>query len=102
MGISQWPVAERPRGKLLSKGATALSDAELLAIFLRIGVQGKSAVDLARNLLDEFGSLRALLAADLPSFCDRKGSVKPSTYNYKRRWRWAGAICSKRSAVWMY
>ena len=73
MGISQWPVAERPREKLLSKGATALSDAELLAIFLRIGVQGKSAVDLARDLLDEFGSLRALLAADLPSFCDLKG-----------------------------
>ena len=51
MTIKDWPAAERPREKLLEQGAGALSDAELLAIFLRVGVVGKSAVDLARDLL---------------------------------------------------
>ena len=55
MGIKDWPAAERPREKLLQRGAPALSDAELLAIFLRTGVSGKSAVDLARELLNRFG-----------------------------------------------
>ena len=63
MSIRDWPVAERPREKLLQRGAMALSDAELLAIFLRTGVSGKSAVDLARHLLGQFGSLRTLLEA---------------------------------------
>lgn len=63
MAITDWPADERPREKLLAKGAQALSDAELLAIFLRIGVRGKSAVDLARDLLNRFGSLRAIFAA---------------------------------------
>ena len=69
MSIRDWPAAERPREKLLEHGSSSLSDAELLAIFLRTGVSGKSAVDLARHLLNEFGSLRALLEADLSSFC---------------------------------
>src|SRR5690554_7639232 len=56
MPITDWPAAERPREKLLSQGAGALSDAELLAIFLRTGVPGCSAVDLARQLLSSFGS----------------------------------------------
>ena len=73
MSIRNWPAAERPREKLLQKGANALTDAELLAIFLRIGVQGKSAVDLARDLLDEFGSLQALLNADEARFCQSHG-----------------------------
>ena len=51
MAITDWPAAERPREKLIELGAEALSDAELLAIFLRVGVTGKSAVDLARDLL---------------------------------------------------
>lgn len=51
MGIRQWPADERPREKLLARGAEALSDAELLAIFLRTGVAGRTAVDLARGLL---------------------------------------------------
>ena len=67
MAISDWPVSERPRERLLDRGAESLSDSELLAIFLRIGVKGKSAVDLARDLLKEFGSLRELMAADLSS-----------------------------------
>ncbi|MDP1007598.1 UPF0758 domain-containing protein, partial [Klebsiella pneumoniae] len=53
--IRDWPAAERPREKLLEWGATSLSDAELLAIFLRTGVTGRSAVDLARHLLAQFG-----------------------------------------------
>ncbi len=69
MSIANWPASERPREKLLEKGAASLSDAELLAIFLRTGVQGKSAVDLARELLDRFGSLRALLESDQQTFC---------------------------------
>lgn len=73
MRILDWPAAERPREKLLERGATSLSDAELLAIFLRTGVAGCSAVDLARRLLVEFGSLRSLLEADLETFCLHRG-----------------------------
>lgn len=73
MAICDWPADERPREKLLNQGAAALSDAELLAIFLRTGVVGKSAVDLARELLSEFGSLRALLQASQPAFCQGPG-----------------------------
>ena len=63
MAITDWPAAERPREKLVELGAEALSDAELLAIFLRVGVTGKSAVDLARDLLTQFGSLNGIFAA---------------------------------------
>ncbi|HEY1077481.1 MAG TPA: DNA repair protein RadC [Fontimonas sp.] len=73
MAITDWPLAERPREKLLAQGPAALSDAELLAIFLRTGVQGVTAVDLARELIQRFGSLRALLAADRGSFCAARG-----------------------------
>ncbi|TXH04634.1 MAG: JAB domain-containing protein [Nevskiaceae bacterium] len=73
MPITDWPEDERPREKLLARGAAALSDAELLAIFLRTGVAGKSAVDLARELLAHFGSLRALLKASQEAFCAEKG-----------------------------
>lgn len=73
MAINHWPVGERPREKLLQRGAAALSDAELLAIFLRTGLPGKSAVDLARELLAEFGGLGALLAATQRDFCRGPG-----------------------------
>jgi DNA repair protein RadC len=73
MAIKDWPDDERPREKLLRRGAAALTDAELLAIFLRTGVRGKSAVDMARDLLNEFGSLRALLDADQLRFCQSNG-----------------------------
>ncbi|MCX2896543.1 RadC family protein [Pseudomonas mandelii] len=73
MSIRDWPVAERPREKLLELGSASLSDAELLAIFLRTGAAGKSAVDLARHLLSKFGSLRALLEADQPTFSGELG-----------------------------
>lgn len=69
MAIVDWPTNERPREKLLSLGSHRLSDAELLAIFLRTGRRGHSAVDLARQLLSEFGSLNALCAADRRRVC---------------------------------
>lgn len=73
MAINHWPQKERPREKLLAHGAHNLSDAELLAIFLRVGVKGKSAVDLARDLLTEFGGLRALLDTSQHRFCKYHG-----------------------------
>jgi len=69
MSITDWPEAERPREKLLLQGAQVLSDAELLAIFLRVGCAGKSAVDLARELLINFGGLRPLLESSQEEFC---------------------------------
>jgi DNA repair protein RadC len=71
--IRDWPVSERPREKLLARGPAALSDAELLAIFLRTGVNGKTAVDLARELLQAWGGLRPLLEADQKRFCAMHG-----------------------------
>src|SRR3990172_7706328 len=73
MPITDWPDHERPRERLLQNGAGTLSDAELLAIFLRTGVRGKTAVDLARDLLQNFGGLRALLNADYKEFCQGHG-----------------------------
>ena len=69
MSINEWPEDERPRERLLKQGAAALSDAELVAIFLRVGVKGKSAVDLARDLVVEFGSLNGLFAASEVDLC---------------------------------
>jgi len=76
MAITDWPMEERPREKLLLKGAASLSDAELLAIFLRTGMPGLSAVDISRRLLTEFGSLRMLLNASEVEFCSHKGLGK--------------------------
>lgn len=73
MAITDWPLDERPREKLLARGAHSLSDAELLAIFLRTGIPGKTAVDLARELLTEYGGLRPLLKADKSRFCQSPG-----------------------------
>lgn len=71
--IKHWPEQERPREKLLSQGAEHLSDAELLAIFLRTGIRGKTAIDLARDMLSHFGTLRGLLNAEHNEFCQLKG-----------------------------
>src|SRR5207244_1580861 len=65
MAITDWPLAERPRERLLANGAAALSDAELLAVVLRTGVRGKSAVDLARDLLHQFHGVSGLLSDPL-------------------------------------
>ena len=73
MSIRDWPDQERPREKLLERGADALSDAELLAIFLRTGTRGQSAVDMARDLIKQYGDLRHLFDADLATFCQTPG-----------------------------
>jgi len=73
MSIKDWPSQERPRERLLKQGAKSLSDAELLAIFLRTGTRNISAVDLARQLLQQFGSLSTLLKASQSEFCAAMG-----------------------------
>jgi len=92
MAIRDWPAAERPRERLAQQGAAALSDAELLAIFLRVGVRGKSAVDLARELLSSFGGdLAALAAAStrdlarLPGIGPAKAAQLAATLELARR-----------------
>src|SRR3984957_11019618 len=73
MAIKDWLPGERPREKLLEKGAAALSDAELLAILLRTGTAGRSALQVARDVLESFGSLRKLMAADRQRLCAERG-----------------------------
>ena len=72
-GIAKWPEDERPRERLLSRGPHALTDAELLAILLRIGVQGKNAIELGRELLERFGSVQGMTAAPLSAWEGIKG-----------------------------
>ena len=74
MSINQWPDTERPREKLLLSGARSLSDAELLAIFLGTGVQGRSAVGLGRTLLNRFGSINGLISAPFREFRQTRGA----------------------------
>jgi len=91
MAITDWPALERPREKLLKLGPASLSDAELLAIFLRTGVRGRSAVDLARDLLNRCGGLGALCAAKradlagLPGLGDAKFSQLQAVLEMARR-----------------
>ena len=73
MRISEWPEYERPRERLLKHGAAALSESELLAIFLRTGSAGKNAVELGRDLVARFGSLHRLFAATLEEFATIEG-----------------------------
>jgi DNA repair protein RadC len=73
MAINDWPEGERPREKLLTKGANALSEAELLAIILHTGARGKSAVDLGRELLQQCGSLSALFGSNLEALLHIQG-----------------------------
>ncbi|MFL9926175.1 DNA repair protein RadC [Herbaspirillum lusitanum] len=79
MAITDWPEDQRPRERLIKQGPQALSDAELLAVFLRVGVAGKSAVDLARDMVAHFGSLTAMFAARLPEFSAMHG-LGPAKY----------------------
>lgn len=97
MAISDWPASERPRERLLAQGAQALSDAELLAIYLRVGVRGKSAVDLARDLLSRFdGQLPALVAASpgelagVPGIGTAKAAQLKASFELARR-----ALCQE-------
>jgi DNA repair protein RadC len=79
MAISDWPVLSRPRERLLASGAKSLSDSELLAVLLRAGVRGQSALDLAHTLIARFGSLARVLSADREAFCAMHG-LGPARY----------------------
>ena len=79
MAIKEWPIAERPREKLLNQGAGALSDAELLAVFIRCGTRGRTALDIGRELLSEFGGLRQVLTAKREHLC-AFGGLGPARY----------------------
>jgi DNA repair protein RadC len=79
MSIRDWPKNERPREKLIERGAQALSEAELLAVLLGSGVRGRSAVELCRELLIEFGSLRALFSCERSRFLNHHG-LGPTRY----------------------
>ena len=79
MRIKDWPAAERPREKLLERGARSLSDAELLSILIRTGSPGRTAVDLSRHMLNAFGGLRHLLEAPRARLCGLPG-VGEATY----------------------
>ena len=93
MGIKDWPQGEGPREKLLLKGAGHLSDAELLAVILRNGLAGQNAVDLARNMIHQFGGLRSLLSEPKRQVCKLAG-VGPVKYAQLQ----AAAEISKRIA----
>ena len=79
MAIRDWPQGERPREKLLEQGSSSLTEAELLAVLLRTGAKGRSAVDVARGLLSQFGSLRGLLTAERELACAAAG-LGPARY----------------------
>lgn len=79
MAITDWPEEQRPRERLIRHGAAILSDAELLAVFLRVGVTGKSAVDLGRDMVAHFGSLNRLFSATLNDFSKING-LGPAKY----------------------
>jgi DNA repair protein RadC len=79
MAIKHWPATDRPREKLLEHGAKSLTDTELIAIFLQTGIRGKTALDLARDLLAAFGGLKQLLSATQREFLAQKG-LGPAKY----------------------
>lgn len=79
MAIKDWPEGEGPRDKLLREGVSQLSDAELLAVLLRNGLPGQSAVSLARTMIGHFGGLRALMTANQSEMCVI-GGVGPVKY----------------------
>ena len=79
MAIKDWPAQQRPRERLIGEGPAALSDPELLALFLRVGVKGRSAVELGRDLLQQFGSIQGLFGASLNQFSAVHG-MGPAKY----------------------
>lgn len=94
MTIKAWPEGEGPRDKLLSKGVSSLSDAELVAVLLRNGLAGFNAVELARNMITEFGGLRALFSASQSQVCKMPG-MGPVKYTQLQ----AAAEISRRIAA---
>jgi DNA repair protein RadC len=100
MAICDWPEGERPRERLLAHGPAALSDAELLAIYLRVGVRGKSAVDLARDLLRRFDSqLGALADASLEELASVSGIGQAKAAQLKASFELARRALSQEMAI---
>lgn len=100
MAITDWPEGERPRERLLTHGPSALSDAELLAIYLRVGVRGKSAVDLARDLLQRFdGQLSALVEASLGELASVSGIGMAKAAQLKASFELARRALAQEMAV---
>jgi DNA repair protein RadC len=101
-GIKVWPEAERPREKLMNRGAEALTDAELLALIIRTGdaTTGQSAIDLGRQLLQEFGDLRALAAAGVTEICRVKGAGTAKAASIKAALELANRCQARRLAIW--
>jgi len=109
MHIRDWPAAERPREKLLLQGADTLTESELLAVLLRHGHRGANAIDLARSLLVEFGSLRGLLSAERGEVCRHRGigptrwaelqaALELARRHYLERLRQGPSLTSPRAA----
>jgi DNA repair protein RadC len=98
MKINNWPIAERPREKLLILGAQALSHAELIAILLQCGTQGKTAVDIARELLTNFGSLKKLREAPIELVLQTSGIGK-AKYALLRAALELGRRCLSESVI---
>ena len=71
--LNEWPETERPREKLIRNGSDTLTDAELIAILLRVGIKGKTAVDIACLLLNHHGSLRSIFTTPIDELCRRPG-----------------------------
>jgi DNA repair protein RadC len=100
MAITDWPEGERPRERLLAHGPEALSDAELLAIYLRVGVRGKSAVDLARDLLRRFdGQLGTLAEASLDELASVSGIGMAKAAQLKASFELARRALSQDMAI---
>src|SRR5262252_6979145 len=73
MRIRQWPRRERPRERLLAHGATALSDAELVALLVHTGIAGRTALDIARDAIARFDGIAGLLAASVAELSTVRG-----------------------------
>jgi DNA repair protein RadC len=87
MRIADWPESDRPRERLLRLGPAALSEAELLAIFLRTGIAGSSALELGRVLLQRFGSFRQLFAASRDEIASVRGLGTAKYVQLRRAWK---------------
>ena len=103
MSISDWPQGERPRERLMAHGASALSDAELLAVLLRTGIPGASALDLAHDLLTRHRTLTGVVGASCDSPSGQRGMGPAKTAQFSRtiirrgsRSRRAPTSCSPR------
>lgn len=97
MAINDWPADERPRERLLTEGPDRLTDAELLAIFLRVGVKGKSAVDLARDLIQHFkGDLHRLCTAEITELAAVHGMGPAKAAQMKAVFALTGRALSKQ------